>query len=194
MKQAVSWLLAALLAYGCAGTSPPTHFYTLEATGPAPPVADMPRLALGLGPIVLPDTLDRPQIVSRGAPYSVELGEFNRWAGNLKAEVGRLMAGRLMASLGTDRVFLHPWPRHRELDRQVRVDVLRFDGRFGGEAKLEGTWTLLDGEGRRELKVEAFSLHHGVAGTEYSDMVAAMSALAARLADRIGEAVAGEPG
>jgi len=139
----------------------------------------------------LPDTLDRPQIVARKAVYRVELAEFHRWAGDLNANLSRLLAVRLMGALATDRVFLHPWARHRKLDYQVRVDILRFDGMLGGGAELAGIWTLLDGNGRNELYMESFNLKGRVDGTEYQDMVSTLSLLGSRLADRIAVGVAG---
>ncbi len=144
-------ILTVVLTAGCAGTSPPTHFYVLESNTAPAKAAAMPELSLGLGPVVLPDTLDRPQIVLHDAAYRLELAEFHHWAGNLETNLGRLVTARLMAALGTDRVFPHPWPHQRQLDYQVRIDVLRFDGSLGGEAELAGTWTLLDGDGKREL-------------------------------------------
>lgn len=181
--------LALVLAAGCAGTSPPTNFYTLESVSTPPALAALPELSLGLGPLLLPDTLDRPQIVTRKSAYSLELAEFHHWAGDLKADLGRLMGHRLMELLGTERVYRHPWPRHRRLDYQVRIDVLRFDGRLGGEAQLSGTWSLLDGAGRRELHLQAFALQETAAAPEYRDLVAALSTLADRLAEQIAAVV-----
>jgi uncharacterized lipoprotein YmbA len=183
--------LAAVLALsGCAGTSPPTHFYALDSAGGAQALARLPDLSLGLGPIVLPDTLDRPQIVTRAGPYRLKLAEFHRWAGDLKGDLARTLAQRLSARLGTERLFLHPWPRHRQPTLQVRIDVLRLEGRPGGEAELSGNWTLLDGEGRQERYLEAFDLRESVSGTEFRDLVAAYSRLSDRLADRIAQGVA----
>jgi uncharacterized lipoprotein YmbA len=184
--------LMLVLAAGCAGTSPPTNFYTLESVSAPPALAALPELSLGLGPVLLPDTLDRPQIVIRKAAYSLELAELHHWAGDLKANLGRLMGHRLMALLGTERVSLYPWPRHRQLDYQVRIDVLRFDGQLGGEAQFSGTWALLDGAGRRELHLQAFSLQETAAGAQYRDLVAALSGLANRLAEQIATVVAGQ--
>ncbi len=182
--------LMLLLAAGCAGTSVPTNFYVLESVSTAPALTVLPELSLGLGPVLLPDTLDRPQIVTRKAAYSLDLAEFHHWAGDLKANLGRIMGHRLMGLLGTDRISLYPWPRHRQLDYQVRVDVLRFDGQLGGEAHLSGIWVLLDGTGRRELHLQFFSLQETTAAPEYRDLVAAMSTIASRLAEQIAAVVA----
>jgi uncharacterized lipoprotein YmbA len=170
---------------GCAGTSPPVRFYALEAAGPAAPLARRPELAIGLGPVLLPETLDRPQLVVRLAPFRVELAEFHQWAGNLGADLARLLGERLGGHLGTQRLFLHPWPRHRDLQAQVRVEVTRLEGNPGGAARLSGHWTLLDGAGRQERSLAAFDLQEPVAGSEMQDLVAAYSRLAERLAEHI---------
>lgn len=194
LPKAAIGLLAALLLGGCAGTSPPTRFYVLEAPVPAQAAVRHPELSLGLGPLSLPDTLDRPQIVTRAGPYSLELAEFHRWGGNLKANMSRLLAARLSQNLGTEKVFLGPWPRHRHLDYQIRIEVSRFDGRLGGEAVLQGNWTLLDGEGRKELAVHAFDLRQSVEKSGYGGLVEVLSGLVLRLGDEIGEEVGGRLG
>ncbi len=182
-------IFTALLITGCTGTSPPTHFYELDAVRPAAPIARMPDLSLGLGPIVLPDTLDRPQIVTHSAPYRRELAEFNRWSGELRTQMGRFLAKRLMDGLGTHRVFLHPWPPYRKLHYQVRIDVLSMQGSLADKAVLQGSWTLLDPDGRKELHLEAFDLEQPLAGSTYVDMVAALSSLTASLGDQIATSV-----
>ncbi len=188
LRTSLTLLLVFLLA-ACAGSSPRTNFYALEA-GPAPrSVAKLPELSLVLGPILLPDTLDRPQIVTRGEPHARELAEFHRWAGNLKADMGRQLARRLMAALGTERVFQSSSTRYRDLDYQIRLDILVFEGRLGGKVELIGFWVLLDKEGNEVLHLQGFDLSETAAGKGYLDLVAAQSHLVARLGDLIAAGV-----
>ncbi len=179
----------ALAAAGCVGTSPPTRFYALETTAPTP-LAPRPDLALGLGPVSLPDALDRPQILVRAEPYRRELAEFDRWVGDLRGNLTRVLALRLQGLLGTDRVYTHPWPRQRAVDAQVQVEVQSFEGTPGGTVELRGTWVLLDAEGRRELYLAPFALSAQAAGGDYRGLVAAMSGLAEALAEQIARGVA----
>ncbi len=190
MLRILTTTLTLVLMAGCAGTSPPTHFYELDALQAAPPVARMPQLSLGLGPIILPDTLDRPQIVTESAPYRRELAEFHRWSGELRTQMGRLLARRLADGLGTGRVFQHPWPPFRKPDYQVRIDVLSMQGSLTDKAVLQGSWTLLNADGRKELQLRAFSMEQPLPGNTYLDMVAALSALVARLGDDIARGIA----
>ncbi len=180
-------LLLSLLLVACAGTSPPTRFYRLDlvAADRLGPIGQGP--SIGLAALSLPDALDRPQIVTDAGAYRVELAEFHRWAGDLKADVRRVLASGLTARLPGAQVTLFPWPRYRRLDYQLRIEVIRFDGALGGEAVLQGNWSLLDGAGEQEYALEAFALSQTVAGDEYADLVAALSQLTHRLAERIAE-------
>ena len=98
------------------------------------------------------------------------------------------MAHQIMHDLGTQHVAIYPWPRHRAVNYQVRIDILRFDGELGGTADLQGTWTLIDGEGRNELKTRSFALSEATGSTDYAALVAAMS----RLLSRLGKAITAE--
>ena len=191
MRKFTMGLLALMLAAGCAGT-PPTKFYSLESESVQPALAQLPELSLGLGPVLLPDTLDRPQIVTRENIYNLKLDDSHRWGGNLKANMERHLGHRLKYLLGTQRIYSHPWHRYRQPDYQLQIDVLRFDGELGGEMQLSGTWALLDGNDRRELHLQAFSLRGQAAGPEYRDLVVAMSGLVDRLAEQIAIVIVGQ--
>ena len=189
-------VLAGVLSGCLGGGSPAAQFYVLDMPSTvSDPVAAQAAdgVAIGLGPIVLPDTVRRPQIVTREGAHGIALAEFHRWAGDLTANMTRLMAEVLMQRLATDRVALYPWPRARQLDYQVRVDVLRFDGSLGGDAVLEGTWTLLDGDGGKELNVSGFEFTEPSRGGKYPHLVEAFSRLTVRLAEQIAGSVNRRP-
>ena len=68
-------LVLVLSLSGCAGTSPPTEFYTLAGSGAvsatrvAAPAGS--GAAVGIGPVRLPAMLDRPMAVKRGAQVEI---------------------------------------------------------------------------------------------------------------------------
>ena len=106
-------VLLSLLVAGCIGSATrPSTFYVLS-TDSAAPVAGRespaPPLSLGLGPVELPDVLDRPQIVTRPDSNRVDLAEYDRWGGDLGEDLSRVLAQNLMARLNTDAVLLYPW-------------------------------------------------------------------------------------
>ena len=95
-------LLAVLMLTACS-TTPPTHFYVLEAL-PHTARANSQALAIGIGPITLPALLDRKQMVTRLHDNRVQLAEFHQWAEPLKDTLPRVIVKNL-AELQPSYVF-----------------------------------------------------------------------------------------
>jgi uncharacterized lipoprotein YmbA len=181
--------LAALFVSGC-GTSPDTRFYVLSAAqAPARPLAGQARvIALGVGPVELPEYLDRPQIVTRTGQNELRLAEFDRWAEPLKDSVSQALAENLAAYLPSRKVAAYPWKRSAQLDYQLVVKVIRFEG-AGGESVLNVRWSVSSGDGKTELLVRESRYAEPAAGTDYRAMVAAMSRALARFSRDVAEAL-----
>ena len=196
------WLvfLLVLIQAGCSlgGPSRPSEFYVLSAE-PGTPVAGRNAaegaLSVGLGPVSLPDMLDRPQIVTRPDANRIDLAEFDRWGGDLKRSLVRVLGQDLMSRLGTDRVFPFPWSSSDRPDVQVAIHFFQFDGELGRIAQIEGVWRLLDGSGGCELSAQRFGIEKLPAGEGYAEFVAAMSLAVAELSQQIAENIAAtQPG
>jgi uncharacterized lipoprotein YmbA len=83
-------LAAVLLLSACAG-SPDSHYFTLSIIPPKQaPSPDRPQFHLAM--VRLPELYDRPQLVTRTGPHSVEIDEFNRWAEPLERMTARILA------------------------------------------------------------------------------------------------------
>jgi len=166
-----------LVLSGCAKT-PPTRFYVLPAlTGAetaAPSSGVKSDLTIGVGPVTLPPYLDRPQIVTRASRAKLDLGEFDQWAAPLQDTFARVLAENLSLLLGTDRVLLHPWSRTLEVEYQVTVDVIQFDGGVGGEVVLAVRWSLIGADGK-ELTMRKTRLQAPANPRDYEATVTAMS-------------------
>jgi uncharacterized protein len=166
-----------LVLSGCAKT-PPTRFYVLPALTGAETAAlssvVKPDLTIGVGPVTLPPYLDRPQIVTRASLTKLELGEFDQWAAPLQDTFARVLAENLSLLLGTDRVLLHPWPRTTDVNYQVTVDVIRFDGGVGGEVVLAVRWSLIGADGK-ELTMRKTRFQAPANPQDYEATVTAMS-------------------
>jgi uncharacterized protein len=177
---------------GCA-RSPIARFYTLSSLTDGGPEDRGPSagggVAVGLGPIDLPEYLDRPQIVTRVSPNEVEFAEFERWAEPLKDNLLRTIAGNLSLLLHTDRVALYPWRAATPVDCQVRIDVIRFDGQLGKSVVLETKWTVSGKAPARALRAGGSTLEEPVEGQSYEALVAAQSRALAGLSRLIAEAV-----
>ena len=98
--------LCALILFvtGCAST--PVRYYTLSAATES--AASSSDLSVVVGPVSVPDEVDRPQLVVRTGPNQVQVDEFNLWAAPLQSNISRVVAQNLATLLGTPHVTLFP--------------------------------------------------------------------------------------
>ena len=138
---ALATVAAGLLFAGCAATTP-TRFYTLSSVVAAPGEASqgLPHLAIGVGPVTLPEYLNRPQIVTRVGSNRIVLADFESWAEPLDGLFARVLTENLSLLLGTDDVVPLPLRRSMRLDYDVEVNVTRFDVDDSGHAVLDARW------------------------------------------------------
>lgn len=152
-------LLAVLIAGGCSllnpGPQPKTHFYmlsSLASSGRAvQPLATLPQMALGIGPIRLPEYLDRRNIIVRNSRNEFELAEDSQWAEPLGDTVSRVLSDNLSVLLGTYRITQFPWRSSMPVDYQLTIQVAQFDGMLGEQVVLRAHWQVFTGDGKKLL-------------------------------------------
>ncbi|MEW5773069.1 MAG: PqiC family protein [Thermodesulfobacteriota bacterium] len=198
MRTATLALLTVLLALtalpACRGPMPDMRFYTL--TPQARPTAAAAPAAVGVGPLVIPLALDRPQIVTRTAENQLSMAEFHRWGGSLSGDVLAAVTQDLSALLGSDRVVAHPWTRFIEPEFRVPLEIHRFDGTLGGDVTLVATWAVQRNGEPAPRVVRKSSFTEPAAGTDYAGLVAAhsraLAALSQEIAAELARQMAGE--
>ena len=74
-------IVGVLIVSGCSLTQP-SRFYTLSSLSDAGAAKTEAQtdLAVGVGPISLPNYTDRPEVVTRASPNEFYFAEFDRWA------------------------------------------------------------------------------------------------------------------
>lgn len=181
----------AILLVGLSGCgSPNTTFYTLNplppGTGEKNP-GDQHGPGVGVGPVFLPDRLDRPQIVTRVGENRLHLAEFDQWAAPLRDSFPRVLADNLSILIPTDHIFIFPWTTEEPIDYEVRVEVSRFDGSLGGDCSIVARWTIF----RRADKqtTAGVSNHAEPAGDTYTTLVGAENRLLVALSHDIATAL-----
>lgn len=190
-------LAGLIVLLAACGSSPKTEFYVLNADQGAVVQAANANTgpAVGVWSVVLPDFLERSEIVTRNSDFEINLGDFTWWAGSLDENMTRLISTELSRSLQSNRVVVSPWASFRKIDYQVTIRVERFDGVLGGETVLRGVWSLLDAAGQNELRREAFEFKASAAGSSqaagssYRELVAAMSKLTVQLSDQVAKGI-----
>src|SRR5262249_47818917 len=150
------------LVAACA--SPSSRFYTLSAMpGSAAPASEV---SVSVGPVTVPASVDRPQMVVTTGANQMRLEEFNRWASPLQNNIARVVAGNLVGMLGTPRVTMFPQTLAAGSDYRVAIEVQRFESTLGGAQGLDAVWTVTrakDGKsqmGRTTLSEPATGQEH----------------------------------
>ena len=135
-------VLLALVTSACS-RSPQVSFYQLaplaKAEGPA---SRANGLSIAVGPVTLPELVDRPQLVVGVDANRVEILESRRWAEPLKSCLPRLIAQNLGRLLGSERVASHQQYAGTGADYRVLLDFVRFQSQPGQGVTVETVWTI----------------------------------------------------
>ena len=177
-------LIAAMLA-GC-GSSPKSSFYTLSAGG-VPKETATTTYTIAIASVMVPDVVDRPQLVTRTGVNELTINEFARWGEPLRGEIPRVIAADLARELDGAFVSIYPHSVTGSADFRLQLDVRRFDSALGEAATVEVVWTLrpLKGAGvnGRSIAREA------TAGAGYDALVTAHSRALTSISREIAAAV-----
>ncbi len=190
------WIVAAALT-GCTLLSPvpdKSRFFLLTPLAPGEAGAPVSQqntrgLTLGLGPIKLPDYLDRSEIVTRADSNRLQFSENDHWAEPLKNNFTRVLSQNLSTLLGCQQIVNFPWYSSTHIDYQIAVTVDRFECDGQGNARLAARWSINDPTSGRMLdRGESDLSAPGGAGTD--QRVAALSQTLGSFSRQIATAVA----
>jgi len=178
---------------GCLGSSRPSRFYTLaplqirNGQGGTPPDA-----TLAIGPVEIPESIDRPQIVTRTGANELVVAEFDRWGGSLDSEISGALVATVRDRLASQQIAVAPWrsailsgvgPSYR-----AAVSVSRFDGIPGQSVVLQGRWELI-GQSGESLGVREATVTERIDGAGYDALVAAMQRALVRFGQQMADSV-----
>jgi uncharacterized protein len=165
----------------------PSRFFTLT------PIADagstpgkLAGRTLGIGPLTLPQYLDRPELVWRVGSNEIRQASFEYWAGSLQKQFTTTLAQNLQVLLEPSQIVLHPWYMGTPPDVAVEIDVVRFELASDGAAHLVARWRLR--KGTIVTHAGESKLDRPVAG-DTASTVAALSELVGDLSREIANAI-----
>jgi uncharacterized protein len=189
MKSMVRLIVLCLggIALLSACASPPSYYYTLTPiqgtlTGEAS------TASIAVGPVSVPEAVNRSEIVVQLGPNEVVLDEFNQWAGPLQADIQRVIMDNLAKLLGTPRVSRFPQGPIITPDFRVQIEVLRFESALGDAALLDVIWTVR-GKSEKDEKTGRTTLREPVPEKSYQALAAAHSRALGTLSRELAEAI-----
>jgi len=175
--------LSMVLTIGGCGTSPVAKMYTLNAVDKASTVVagSEQSIAIKLGPISIPDSLDKPQIVTRVGANRLETDEFNRWAGDYQSNIQRIIGENISSLLPTNQVMMSDEIILVPVDYQILVNVRKFDGELGGVVTLNADWVLSVKNKEKTVIAKKSIFTEKTDGANYQSYAAAQSRLLEKL-------------
>jgi len=180
-------VVAAAMLAGC--DSPRARFYRLSPDSSlSAATARSPARPVIVGPVTVPDLVDRPQIVTRNSNNEVALNEYARWGEPLRSSVADAIAADLALLLGSDRVSVasravadpHAW--------RVRVDIQQFESIPGDAVTMDAQWSVRSFGDETGLSGRS-RVREPVAGQDFDALVAAHSRALASVSRDIAAAI-----
>ena len=190
----VALAVSTLVVNGCS-TGPPARLYVLTILPRAesvPPATGGRKISIGVGPVELPQYVNRPQMVTGQQSSELQSAASAQWAEPLQDSCARVLAENLSLLLATDRVAIFPWKTFVP-EYQVVVEVTHFLGQTGGEVSLVALWSILNKDGREALVSKKSSFRESTGSSEYEALAAAMSRAVAALSRDIATALLALP-
>jgi uncharacterized lipoprotein YmbA len=189
-RAAVGCLAMVMLLAAC-GSTPKDRFYTLapaSAVAPAATAGAPARYGVAIGPVRVPEALDRTQMVVREGPNRVEIQDQHRWAGSLRSEIARALAANVGARLPDAQVSVHDAQAGRNAAYRVAVDIERFDATVNDSVAVQALWTIRQ-EGGKELDSGRFAATEPTGPGGYDAIAAAYAKALAAMSGQVAQAV-----
>ena len=175
----------ALLLAACGG-APKDNYYTLTAA--TPPASSAPNAAsIFVGPVIVPESVDRAPMVLRIGPNQADVRDDHRWAEPLKHAIPRVVSENLMRELNTTRVSWSRLGAGQPVDYRVAIDVQRFDSSLDQGAAIDAAWTVTPAKGA--ARSGRSSIAEPAASKDPAGVAAAHSRALERLAKEIAAAL-----
>lgn len=141
------------------------------------------QAVVGLGPIRIPDYLNRPQMVVAISDNQYQLSEEHRWAERLDQNISLALAKFLPSQLGSNRIVRYPWAQRQIVDYQVSIDIIEFNIDALGRSRLTAQW-LIKRKDQSDIS-RRFDYQVPASTTDYDVMVSAQSACLTKLGQDI---------
>ena len=187
----------ALLISGCISlpniqSSPNPRFYMLSPineTQVSKKIDITPGVIIGVGPVKLPEYLDRPQMVTRDKEGTLKFDEFDRWGESLDLGIARLIREDLTVMLPSANLTLYPWNPSTPVKYQVIVEVIQINSELDRDMHFIVQWSVIDAQTAKAVIIKRSEFHQAIFPQNYVGLVKTLSTACASLSSQIAEAL-----
>lgn len=190
LKKITGCLCLSLWLTAC-GSSPPSNFYRLTPTVVPTPGNQQP--SLGIGPVDIPEFLDRNAMVYTRDGNQLSITGTERWAEPLDIGIKRVVGLNLSQLLHSENLRFFPWDVRQAPDYGVRITVLDLDA-SDGRATLVADWQVYSpgNDSVISRRISQFSQPLASGQTVPAELPAAYSALLYQLSETVAAAIQAE--
>jgi uncharacterized lipoprotein YmbA len=124
------------------GTTRPAQFYILDAVA-TQNSNQANNLHLGVGPILIPGYINRPQMATKSESAELTYAEFSRWAEPMDEMFTRTLTQNITINTGSNSIISYPWSSSANLNNELTAKIIKFENNTSGDALLIVQWQLL---------------------------------------------------
>jgi len=187
-------VISIFLLCGCVSVpnSPNPRFYMLKSIDNSQLLNKsdaVSNVIIEVGPVRIPEYLDRPQIVTQDKNRMVNFAQFDRWGEPLDQGLGRVILEGLNMMLPGATIGIFPFNRAIPVNYQVIVDVIAIESDLNNDIVFLVQWSLINAKNNRMFFTRRYELRKPVEPHNYSGLVYTLSSECASLSSDIANAI-----
>jgi uncharacterized lipoprotein YmbA len=182
-------ILFAAIVGGCLGRSPEVRHFVLGRPTADAVAPSVDGLAVLVGPVRLPEYLERAQIARLEASGEVRLDETNRWLGGFESNLLRALATGLAERLDSARVVSHPSNAPFEMDYRIRIHVDDLVAQDDERLRVRIRWALQPSDPEEPVALFVMDRAFAIAGVEPEALVAAHETALSELVEAMARSI-----
>jgi len=145
------------------------------------------NIIIGIGPVRIPEYLNRPQIVTNNKDKTIFFDEFNRWAESLDFALARSINNDLTLIIPKTSLQMFPWDLTIAVKYQVIVDIVQLENNLNHDLLFVAQWSIIDLEKKRALFTKRSEFRQDIYPHNYYGLTEALSAAAMSLSTEIAQ-------
>lgn len=99
---------------------------------------------IGVGPVRIPEYLNRPQIITHDKDNLIDIAQFDRWAESVDLAILRLLNENLAVMLPGVSIVKFTWSIAVPVKYQVTADVIQVESKLEKDLRLVVRWSIVD--------------------------------------------------
>jgi hypothetical protein len=183
-------ILFVLILNGCVSIpeSPSPRFY-MPGSISSKPVDEKFSIASGVviavGPIAIPESQDRPQIVTKNKDGTISFAQFDRWAEPLDAILAGILSDDLASLLPAASFHIFPCNYAIPVDYQVIVEIIKLDSELDKDMIFVGQWSIIDARTKKPLLIKRSMIVEPINPHDYFGLSKALGAVCSSLSKEV---------